>query len=79
VLDFELRARGMPAQYVVFHSGLSLSAFDIGTRKYVELEPTGFRVLRAYPSLDEWYVATLRAEYGERHGLAKCGDGPHGR
>jgi hypothetical protein len=66
----QMRAEGMPARFVVYHVGLLTSAVDAASGEYVELEPDGFGVLRRFASLDEWYTATLRAEYAQRYGLA---------
>ena len=35
---------------------------------YVELASEGFRAVRRFASLDEWYRSTLRAEYAQRYG-----------
>jgi hypothetical protein len=64
-----LRSRGMPARFLVFHTGLLVSAVDTDVGDYVELDPASFHVLRRFASLDEWYRATLRQEYRQRYGL----------
>jgi hypothetical protein len=68
-VNHALRSDGMPARFLVFHAGLLMSAVDTEAGDYVELEPSSFRVLRRFASLDEWYRGTLRKEYGERYGL----------
>jgi hypothetical protein len=65
----EMRERGLPERFLVFHVGLLTSAVDRSLGDYVELSSDGFRVLRRFASLEEWYRATLRAEYGQRYGL----------
>ena len=65
----EMKERGMPERFVVYHVGLLTSAVDTLSGDYVELAPQEFRVLRRFSSLDEWYTSTLRAEYGRRYGL----------
>jgi hypothetical protein len=65
----EMRSNGMPDRFVVYHHGLVISAVDTGSGDYVELAPSGFDVLRRFATLEEWYRATLRAEYEERYGL----------
>jgi hypothetical protein len=66
----EMRNRGMPERFLVFHVGLTTSAIDTESGDYVELAPEDFHVLRRFVSLEEWYRATLRAEYGRRYGLS---------
>ncbi|ACG75090.1 hypothetical protein AnaeK_3880 [Anaeromyxobacter sp. K] len=64
-----MHSRGMPARFLVVHIGSLVSAVDTGKGDYVELEPSTFRVLRRFASLDEWYGTTLRKEYRQRYGL----------
>jgi len=65
----EMKDRGMPERFLVFHVGLLISAVDKASGDYVELAPEEFRVVRRFRSLEEWYRATLRAEYSQRYGL----------
>lgn len=65
----EMRSRGMPERFVVYHLGLLMSAVDTAAGDYVELEPSDFHVLRRFVSLDEWYRATLREEFRQRYHL----------
>jgi hypothetical protein len=65
----EMCSRGMPEKFVVYHVGLLISAADTASGDYVELAPEDFHVIRRFASLDEWYQATLRAEYGQRYDL----------
>ena len=65
----EMKARGMPARFVIYHIGLLTSAVDTESGDYVELATEGFQVLRRFASLDEWYRCTIRAEYGPRYGI----------
>jgi hypothetical protein len=60
---------GMPAQYFVFHIGLLTSAADTNAGDYVELAPDTFDVVRRFSTFDDWYLSTLRSEYGARYGL----------
>ncbi len=62
-----MRSRGLPARFLVFHTGLLVSAVDTEVGDYVELESSSFHVLRRFASLDEWYRATLRKEYRQRY------------
>lgn len=65
----EMRSRGMPENFVVYHIGLLMSAVDTALGDYVELAQADFHVLRRFVSLDDWYNATLRAEYRQRYNL----------
>ena len=65
----EMRSRGMPGEFVVYHMGLLISAVDTTRADFVEIEPSNFHVLRRFASLDEWYRTTLRNEYCQRYGL----------
>ena len=64
-----MKERGMPESFLVFHVGLVTSAVYMPSGNYVELASEGFRVVRRFASLDEWYRSTLRAEYAQRYGL----------
>ena len=68
-VNHEMRTRGMPGRFLVFHVGLLISAVDRVSGDYVELAPDRFHVVRRFASLDEWYNSTLRAEYSQRYGL----------
>jgi hypothetical protein len=49
-------------------AGSLLSAVRLSDRKFVKLSED-YGVENSFDSLDEWYVQTLRAEFGERYGL----------
>ncbi len=68
-VNLAMRSRGMPARFLVFHTGLLMSAVDTEVGDYVELESSSFHVLRRFASLDEWYETTLRKEYRQHYGL----------
>lgn len=68
-VNHEMKTRGMPARFVIYHIGLLTSAVDTDSGDYVELSTEDFHVLRRFASLDEWYRCTIRAEYGPRYGL----------
>jgi hypothetical protein len=53
----------------VFQEGLFLSAVRLSDQRFVTLTNGGYAIKDSFGSLDEWYVSTLRAEYGERYGL----------
>ena len=70
VVNGEMKELGMPKRFFVFHVGFIVSGVDMLSGDYVELAPEQFSVVRRFASLDEWYRSTLRAEYGQRYGLA---------
>ncbi len=59
---------GKPSGLYIFHEGAFLSAVQLSDRTYVTLKED-YCVDSSFRSLDEWYVRTLRAEFGERYGL----------
>jgi len=65
----ELRSRGMSSNYLVFHTGMTLSAVRLEDRRYVELDYSNFEERADYADLEDWYVRLIRAEYAERYGL----------
>jgi hypothetical protein len=64
-----LRAKGLPAHFLVFSRGIALGAIDLSSGDYVELADSGFRVTRRFSSLDAWYLSAGRAELRDRYGL----------
>jgi hypothetical protein len=60
---------GKSGDLYVFHLGLFPSAVRLSDRRFVTLTKGGHTAKDAFASFDEWYVRTLRAEYGERYGL----------
>lgn len=61
-------AKGKPSELYIFQQGLFLSAVRLSDQKFVILSED-YGIDRKFDSLDEWYVQTLRAEFGERYGL----------
>jgi hypothetical protein len=57
----------------VFHRGLFLSAVRLSDQRFVTLTEGGYTLKESFASLDQWYVRTLRTEYGERYGLPPIG------
>ena len=53
----------------MFQQGAFLSAVRLSDQRFVSLTEGGYTIKDSFDSLDEWYVRTLRAEYGERYGL----------
>jgi hypothetical protein len=71
VVNRELRNRGLPERYFVFHVGLGgLSAVRLTDGVYLQLDDSDFVETGLYVSLEDWYRRVLRAEYAVRYGLA---------
>jgi hypothetical protein len=64
---------GKSGDLYVFHRGLIPSAVRLSDQRFVTLTEGGYTVKDSFASFDEWYVRTLRAEYGERYGLPSIG------
>jgi len=60
--------KGMPKNYLIFHTGLDLTVIDMNTFEYIVLSKD-YHSLSIYESLDEWYINHLRNEYASRYGL----------
>jgi hypothetical protein len=60
---------GKSGDLYVFQQGAFLSAVRLSDQRFVSLTEGGYTIKDSFDSLDEWYVRTLRAEYGERYGL----------
>ena len=65
-------AAGKPSGLFIFQKGTFLSAIRLSDQKFVTLTKD-YAVENSFDSLDDWYVGTLRAEFGERYGLAPLG------
>ena len=65
--------KGKSGDLYVFQGGLFLSAVRLSDQRFVTLAEDGYVVRDSFGSLDEWYLATLRAEYGQTYGLAPRG------
>lgn len=61
---------GKSRDLYVFQEGLFLSAVRLSDQTFVTLTKGGYTVKDCFRTLDQWYVGTLRAEYGERYGLS---------
>ena len=66
-------AEGKSGDLYVFHRGLFSSAVRLSDQRFVTLTVGGYTIKDSFASFDEWYVRTLRAEYGERYGLPPIG------
>ncbi len=65
----EVRGRGFPAGYVIFHTGMAVSAVRLADGRYVEFGLDDFKERGEYASLEDWYLRLIRTEYAERYGL----------
>jgi len=61
-------AKGNPNGLYIFTYGTFRSAVRLHDQRFVTISE-GYVVKDSYRSLDEWYVNTLRKEFGERYGL----------
>ena len=61
------RQGGMPMRYVLFRTGVGLSAIDLETGKYVELSPT-YETMGSYDTFNAWYWS-IRRDFAETYGL----------
>lgn len=66
----ELRDRGLSDDYVVFHTGMTVSAVRLADGCYLELDVNDFHERSEFASLDDWYRRSIRMEYAERYGLS---------
>jgi hypothetical protein len=62
-------AAGKPRGVYIFQQGVFLSAVRLSDQKFVTLTKK-YAVERVFDSLDEWYTEVLRAEFGQRYGIA---------
>jgi len=63
-----LREQGLPESYLVFQRGVFLSAVRESDCRYVSLRDD-FSEEDSFHSFEDWYRATLRAEFCSRYGL----------
>jgi hypothetical protein len=59
---------GLLPSYLAFHNGLYLSAIHLSKQLFVTLDDK-FQEVAVFPTFDEWYLRTLRADFGARYGL----------
>ena len=65
-------AEGKPSGFYIFQHGAFLSAIRLSDQKFVTLTEN-YAVENSFGSFDDWYVQTLRAEFGARYGLTPLG------
>jgi hypothetical protein len=61
--------QGLPANYLIFHTGIVRSAIRMSDRRIVTVVRADHTVIAEFESLDRWYVDLLRSEFAERYGL----------
>ena len=64
-----LTENGKSDNLYVFQEGVFLSAIRLSDQRFVTVTTGGYVVQDSFDSLDEWYIQTLRAEFGEKYGL----------
>jgi hypothetical protein len=70
------RSSGLAAHLYVFQVGAFLSAVDLHSMEYVTLsESEGYSITARFASLEDWYVRSLRAEFGGKYGLDRSFSG----
>ena len=65
-------AQGKPSELFIFQHGCFLSALRLPDQKFVTLSED-YATKDSFDSLDDGYVQTIRAEFGERYGLGPLG------
>jgi hypothetical protein len=65
-------AKGKPSGLYIFQEGAFLSAIRLSDQKFVTLTKD-YAVEESFGSIDDWYVHTLRVEFGARYGLTPLG------
>lgn len=61
-------AQTEPQDLYIFHQGVFLSAVQLSDQRFAALT-TACVIERLFDSIDDWYINTLRAEFGQRYGL----------
>jgi hypothetical protein len=67
VTQFQIQ-NGMPDSYVPFHIGSCLSAVRLSDQVFVTMDEK-FQETAVFATFDEWYMKTLRADFGAHYGL----------
>jgi hypothetical protein len=63
------RQKGMPADWLLFHTGLGLTVVRISTGEYASLREGSYQVERTFSNFADWYANFIRKEYAQRYGL----------
>src|SRR3954470_22972690 len=64
--------KGKPEELYIFQQGVFLSAVRLSDQNFVTLTED-YVVEQSFLSIGEWYVRTLRPQFGERYGLGLAG------
>lgn len=74
-----LRQQGMPPDYIVFHTGLFMTAVRQSDQAIVQLDEDTFAEEGVYDSLKDWYERGIRGAYATHYRLQpapqQTGDG----
>ena len=66
--------KGMPRNYLVFHTGFAgLTAFDMETCSVVLLQNDTYKIKNSYRNLDAWYCG-IRREFAYKYGFSTTTD-----
>lgn len=60
---------GLPATWLVFHTGLDLTVVKMSSGEYVLVQKDSYKQQETFRSLDDWYKHFIRKEYALRYGL----------
>jgi hypothetical protein len=61
--------KGMPKEWLAFHTGAWLSAVSMLSGEYATLREPSYDTVQKFRSLDDWYENLVREEYASRYGL----------
>jgi hypothetical protein len=65
------REQGMPADWMVFHTGLGgLSVVQMPSGKYASVREGSYEVQQTFESFADWYTNLIHREYAFRYGLS---------
>lgn len=62
------RSKGLPADWLLFHTGTWLSAIRSGEPQYLLLN-NHYAIIGEYVNFEQWYRNSIRAEFADRYGL----------
>ena len=60
--------KGMSKDYLVFHTGMSISVIDLNHFQYNVLDENFF-IREHFRSFDSWYMQYIRKEFSDRYNL----------
>lgn len=63
---------GLSPEYLIFHTGIGISAVRLSDKRYVLLNDTDYHVVKIFLSFEEWYKGWIRNEYAGRYGLPEA-------